>query len=58
MYAHEYLIVNNQNCFYTASLVKTVSVVNRVFHYRVIWLQSLFMLLKIIFGSKQYLKKG
>lgn len=35
MYAHEYLIVNNQSCFYTASLVKMISVVNRIFHYRV-----------------------
>lgn len=38
MYTHEYLIVNNQNCFYTTSLVKMISVVTEIFHYRVIWL--------------------
>lgn len=36
MYAHEYLIMNNQNCFYTASLVKIISIVNQTFHSRLI----------------------
>lgn len=44
--------MNNQNCFYTALWVKIVSLVNQMFHYRLIWKQNIIYAFKSYFQEK------